>query len=85
MFFNESFASLHLHWVERVDLGNFRDKVRTEFDGMVMGTMGGELVMGFLREDICKVFTPFWNNWFCWLGVLGDLGGDGGFVDLFSL
>ena len=48
MFFNESFTSFHLGWVEGVDFGNLGDKVRMEFDGMVIGALRRELVMGFL-------------------------------------
>ena len=83
MFFNEGFTSFHLHWVERIDFSNFGGKVWMEFDGVVIGTMGRKLVMGLFREDICKVFAPFWDDWFHRLGVLGNLGGDGGLVDLF--
>ena len=83
MFFNESFTSFHLGWVEGVDFGNLGDKVRMEFDGMVIGAMRRKLVMGLFREDVCKVLTPFWDDWFHQLDILGDLGGDGGLVDLF--
>ena len=44
--FDESFASFHLHWIQQVDFGNFRDKVRAKFNGMIIGAMGRELVMG---------------------------------------
>ena len=47
---------------------------------MVIGTMGRELVMGFLREGIHKVFAPFRYDWFCCLGSLSDLGGDNGLI-----
>ena len=59
MFFNKGFAGFHLHWVERIDLGNLGGKVWAKFDGMIIGVMRGELVMGFLQEDICKVIAPF--------------------------
>ena len=39
--------------------------------------------MGFLREDICEVFTPLWDDWFHHLGGLGDLGEDGDLVNPF--
>ena len=48
MFFNKGFAGFHLRWVERIDLGNLGGKVWAKFDGMIIGVMGGELVMGFL-------------------------------------
>ena len=83
MFFNEGFTSFHFHQIERVDLGNFRDEIGVKFNGMVIGTMGRKLIMGFLREDICKVFTPLWDDWFHHLGGLGDLGGDGDLVNPF--
>ena len=83
MFLNEGLASLSFGWVEGVDLGNLGDKVRAKFNGVIIGVMRRKLVMGFFREDICKVFTPFQDDWFCVLDILGDLGGDGGLVDLF--
>ena len=48
MFSNKEFAGFHLHWVERIDLGNLGDKVQAKFNGMIIGMMRGELVMGFL-------------------------------------
>ena len=39
--------------------------------------------MSLFREDICEVFAPFRDDWFCRSSGLGDLGGDGGLVDLF--
>ena len=59
MFFNEGFTSFHLHWVERVDLGDLGGKGWTEFNGMIIGMMGRKLVVGFLTEDIREVITPF--------------------------
>ena len=41
--------------------------------------------MGFLGESICKVLAPIRYNWFSQLGGLGDLGGDGGLVNLFPV
>ena len=84
MFFNEGFTCFHFGQVERVDLGNLGDEIWMKFDGMIIGVIRRELVMGFLKEDICEVFAPFWDDWFCQLGGLGNLGGDGGLVDLFS-
>ena len=55
-----------------------------KFNGVVIRTMRRELVMGFLREDICEVFAPFGYDGITQLSSLGNLGGDGGFVDLFS-
>ena len=85
MFFDESFTCFHFCWVERVDLGNLRGEVRAKFDGMVVGMMGRKLIMGFLREDIHKVFTPLRYDWFHRLHSLGNLGGDGGLVNPFPL
>ena len=59
MFFNKGFAGFHLCRIERIDLGNLGDKVWAKFDGMIIGMMRGELVMGFLQEDIHKVFASF--------------------------
>ena len=85
MFFNKGFACFHLHWVEGIDLGDLWSEVRAEFNGMVIGTMRGELVMGLLREDVLEVLAPVKYDRFSQLGGLNDLGGDGGFVDLFPL
>ena len=35
-----------------------------KFDCVVIGAMGRELIMGFLREDILKVLAPFRYSWF---------------------
>ena len=83
VFFNKRFTGFHFCRVERVDFGDFGNKVWAKFDGMIIRAMRGELVMGFLREDISKVFAPFWYNRLNWLGGLGDLGGNSGFIDLF--
>ena len=85
VFFNKGLASFHLHWVERVNFGNLWGEVRAKVNGMVIGAMRRKLVMGFLREDICEVFAPFRYNGVKRQGGLGDLGGDGGFVDQFSI
>ena len=55
-----------------------------KIDGVVIGVMRRKLVMGFLQEDICKVFTPFRYNGVNQLSGLGNLGANGGLVDLFS-
>ena len=60
MFLNKRFAHFHFRWVERIDLGNFRSEVRMKFNGVVIGTVGRELVMGLLWKDVHKVFTPLW-------------------------
>ena len=52
-----------------------------KFNGVVIGAMRGKLIMGFLREDICKVRTPVRYGRFNCSGRLGYLGGDGSFVD----
>ena len=81
MLLNEVFTDLHFCWIEGIDFGNFGDKIRAKFNGVVIGTMGRKLVMGFLREDVHKVIAPLWYNWFCHLGSLSNLSGDGCFVD----
>ena len=81
MFFNKGSTRLHLHWVERVNFGNFGGEVWAKFNGVVIRAMRRELIMGFLGEDISKVLAPIRYNWFSQLGGLSDLGGDGGFVD----
>ena len=85
MLFDEVFTGFHLCWVEGVDFGNFGDKVRAKFNGVVIGMMRGELVMGFLRKDTHKVFAPFRDDWFCCLGSLCNLGGYSGLVNQFPL
>ena len=64
MFLNKGFTGFHLCQVKRIDLGNLGDKIQAKFDGIIIGMMGGKLVMGFLREDIGKVFAPFQYDWF---------------------
>ena len=81
MFFDKGFTSFHLCQIEGIDFGNFGDKVRMKFNRVVIQVMGVELVMGFFREDVSEVFAPFWYNWFCYLGGLGDLSEDSGLVD----
>ena len=71
----------HFHWIEEVDFGDSGDEVGVKFNGVVIGMMGRKLVMGFLREDICKVLAPFGYDWFCHLSGLSNLGGDGGFTN----
>ena len=48
MFFDKGLASFHLRWVERINFGDLGGEVRAKVDGMVIGAMGRELVMGFL-------------------------------------
>ena len=48
MFFDERFAHLHLCRVEQIDLGDFGSEVGAEFNGVVIGMVGRELVMSFL-------------------------------------
>ena len=48
MFFNKGFACLHFCWIERINLGNLGSEVGMKFDGMVIGTMGRELIVSFL-------------------------------------
>ena len=85
VFFNKGLACLHLHRIERVDFGNFGNEVGAKFDGVVIGTMRGELVMSFLREDVCEVFTPIGYDWFYRSRCLSNLGRDRCFMDLFSI
>ena len=46
VFFNKEFAHFHLCWVERIDFGDLGGEVRAEVNGMVIGAMWRELVMG---------------------------------------
>ena len=46
VFFDKGFARFHLCWVERIDFGDLRGEVRVKVDGVVIGAMGRELVMG---------------------------------------
>ena len=64
VFFDEGFASLHFCWVEQIDLGDLWGEVRTKFNCVIVGSMGRELIMGFLGKDILEVFTPFRYGWF---------------------
>ena len=46
MFFDKGFACFHLCWVERIDFGDLGGEVRVKVNGVVIGAMGRELVMG---------------------------------------
>ena len=81
MFFDEGFKCFHLCWVEQIDFGNLGDEVGMEFNGVVIGIVRGELVMGLLREDVSEIFTPISYDRFDYSGRLGYLGGDGSLVD----
>ena len=59
MFLNEGFACLHFCQVEQVDLSDLRSEVRVKFNCVVIGTMGRELIMSFLEEDVLEVLAPF--------------------------
>ena len=48
MFFDKGFACFHLCWIEGINFGNLGSEVWVKFDGVVIGTMRGKLVMGFL-------------------------------------
>ena len=85
MFFDEGFVCFHFRRIEQVDFSNLGNEIGAKFDGVVVGTMRGELVMGFLREDVCEVFTPIRYDWFNRTSSLGNLGRDSRFMDLFSV
>ena len=46
VFFDKGFACFHLHWVERIDFGDLGGKVWAKVNGVVIGAMGRELVVG---------------------------------------
>ena len=48
MFFDKGFTHFHLCQVERIDIGDLGGEVWTKINGVVIGAMGRELVMGFL-------------------------------------
>ena len=85
MFFDKGFTHFYFCRVERIDFGNFGGEVWMKFNGVVIRAVRRELVMGFLQEDICEVFAPFRYDRVHQLSGLGNLGGNGGFVDLFSI
>ena len=74
MFFDERFACFHFCWIERIDLGNLGSEVGIKFDCVVVGAMGRELIMGFLREDVLEVLAPLRYGWFNRSSSLGYLG-----------
>ena len=51
---------------------------------MIIWTMGGKLVMGFLQEYVLKILAPLWENSLGRLGFLSDLGRDGDLSNSFS-
>ena len=59
VFFDKVFASLYFCGVEQVDFSDFGNKVRMEFNGVVIEMVRRKLVMGFLCENVSKVFAPF--------------------------
>ena len=85
VFFHKGLACFHFCWIEGINFGDLGGEVRVKFDGVVIGTMRRELIVGFLGENICEVFAPIRYNRFSQLGGLGDLGRDGGLVDLFPI
>ena len=48
MFFDKGFTHFHFCWVESIDFGNLGGEVWVKFNGVVIGAMRRELVMGFL-------------------------------------
>ena len=46
MFFDKGFTCFHLCWVERIDFGDLGGEVWAKFDGVVIGVMERELVVG---------------------------------------
>ena len=48
MFFNKGFTCFHVCWVERIDFGDLGGEVWVKFDGVVIGAIRKELVMGLL-------------------------------------
>ena len=83
MFINESSTSLFLCGVERVDLGDLRDKGILEFDGMIEGLMRGMNVVSLLKEDIYEVSTEIRDMDLLGFVSLGELCQDCDLVDLF--
>ena len=45
-----------------------------KFNCVIIGAMGRELIMGFLREDTLEVLTPLRYGWFNQSSGLGYLG-----------
>ena len=63
MFFDKGFTGLHFCWIEQIDFGDFGNKVRMMVNGVIIGMVRGELVMGCLEEDISEVLAPVRYNW----------------------
>ena len=57
-----------------MDLGDLGSEVRMEFNCVVIGVMGRELIMGFLGGDVLEVFAPLRYGWFNQSSSLGYLG-----------
>ena len=58
MFIDEGLARFLFLWVKRVHLSNLWNKRRLKVDGVVIGSVGGKNIMGFLGEHIVKVGAP---------------------------
>ena len=57
IFFNESFASLYFLGVERVYLGDFWSECGLKVNGVILGLLWEEGIVGDFGKDILKVFA----------------------------
>ena len=85
VFIDECLACLLFLWVERVYLGNLWNKRGFKVDGMVVGSMGREYIVGFLREHILKIRTPIRDFLIGGFRCLGKFGGQSDLIEMFAI
>ena len=82
VFINESLTGFLFGRVKRVDFGNLGDERVLKFNGVIKGSMRGENIISFFREDIGEISTKV-RDWDIFRFVsLGQLGRDCDLIDL---
>ena len=79
---NESLAGFLFGGVKGVDFGNLGDERVLKFNGVIKGSMRGENIISFFREDIGEISAKV-RDWDIFRFVsLGQLGRDCDLIDL---
>ena len=71
--------------VKRVYFSNFRNERGFKVDGMVVGSVRRENIVGFLREYVFEVRAPGRNLLFWGLRCLRQFGGQRDLVEMFAI
>ena len=85
VFLDELLTGLLFLWVKRVYLGNLWNKRGFKVDGMVVGSMGREYIVGFLGEHILKIRTPIRDFLIGGFRCLCKFGGQSDLIEMFSI